>query len=185
MKKINYRQKLLIAFVLVIILAGAWFVMIYAPQKQKVANLDSEIGKLKRQIRTSGNTVTSLPRLQKRIETMNVEFDSLAVLIPTKDSIAIITDEIVSLCLKNNLKMDHIQPSLDALLVSNDYFVKVPIEIQVMGSFLDIGHFVDDLIVLPFNYYQTDFNIERNADELELTIGIESYIYVINPKGKI
>lgn len=183
--KINYRQKLLIVFVAILSLVAAWLFFFYYPQKQATADLDSKINKLTQQIRRDGNTITTLPALQKQVEAFNVEFDSLATLIPTKDSIAVITEAIVGLCQENNLTVEYIQPSLDALLVTDDYFVKVPIDIRIRGSYLNLGHFVEDLNKLTFNYYQTDFTLERLPEELDLMINIESYIYVINPKGRI
>lgn len=183
--KINYRQKLLIVFVAILGLVVAWLFFFYYPQKKATADLDRQISKLTQQISRDNITITTLPALQKQVEAFNVEFDSLATLIPTKDSIAVITEAIVDLCQANNLTVEYIQPSLDALLATDDYFVKVPIDIRIRGTFLNLGHFVEDLNKLTFNYYQTDFTLERLPEELDLLINIESYIYVINPKGRI
>ncbi len=183
--KISYRQKILLVFAGVIGLVAVWLLFFYLPQKQAIAELDKEIVNLDQQIRRDGNTIARLPILQKEVETMILDFDSLAVLIPTKDSISAITNAIVEVCQNNNLSVEFIQPSLDALLATDDYFIKVPIDIQVRGTFLDLGHFVEQIPELSFNYYQTDFIFERIAEEVDLMINIVSYIYVINPKGSI
>ncbi len=183
--KINQRQKLLISFGVALLLLILWYMFILMPQRKSIADTGKKINEINLKIRKSGNTVSNLPKIKERLTAMDTEFDSLVTLLPTKDSIAIITDAIVNLCAMHNLTVEEIEPSLDALLGTSDYFVEVPIGIKLKGSFLNLGRFTEDLKSLPFYYYQSEYDFERRPEELDLTIKIDSYIYVINPKGKI
>lgn len=182
---INQRQKILIGFGLFAVLAILWYTFILIPQKKSVNEANVRINELNLKIKQSGSTVSNLPKIKERLAAMDAEFDSLTTLLPTKDSIATITGAIVDLCKIHNLEVEHIEPSLDALLDATDYFVEVPIDIQVRGSYLDLGKFTEELKSLPFYYYQTIYEFERRPDDFDLEIKILSYIYVINPKGKI
>ncbi len=183
--KVNPRQIILIGFAAIISGLVAWYFFMYQGQLDKIKQVQAEISRLNGQLSRGKMSINNLPKLKSSVNELVMEFDSLSMKLPTKDQVSAMTNDIVEAALAQDLTIDKIQPSIDAMLKSPDYFVKVPIEIVLSGSFLKFGAFLESLYQLPFKIYVTDLSLKRKADAMSISAELNAYFYVINPGGKI
>lgn len=152
--------------------------------KTDIQQTHQKISQLKQQISQSNNTVSNLPTVKKELVELQSEYDSLSTTIPTKDFISTMTNRLVDLGKAQELDILSIQPDLDALLESNDYFVKVPIAIELEGTYTRVGNFIESLDTLSFNFQVSEMVVEREEKKPLLTVNLSSYVYVVNPNGQ-
>ncbi|RMF09548.1 MAG: hypothetical protein D6762_03350 [Candidatus Neomarinimicrobiota bacterium] len=183
--KINARQILAISFLVVIGGIVAWYLFMYQAQLESIQRVQAEINKLNGQLNQGNMSISQLPQLKNSVNELVAEFDSLSTMLPVKDSVSVMTAQIVRTALSNDLAIDEITPSLDAILKSPDYFVKVPITMKITGPFLQFGAFLEDVKFLPFHFYITNLVLKRTSEFAQIQADLEAYFYVINPGGKI
>ncbi|MFQ6614502.1 MAG: type 4a pilus biogenesis protein PilO [Fidelibacterota bacterium] len=183
--KVNARQVLALGFLALIAGVVAWYFFMYQAQVNKIKSVQAEISKLNRQLNRSNVSINSLPDLKNSVSSMVEEFDSLSIKLPTKDQVSTMVSEIVKAALTEDLTIDKITPAIQAMLESPDYFVKVPIEIEINGSYLNFGRFMEALYQLPFHIYVSNLALNRGDDHLSIIAKMDAYFYVINPGGKI
>ncbi|MCK5331087.1 MAG: type 4a pilus biogenesis protein PilO [Candidatus Marinimicrobia bacterium] len=188
--KLSYRQKLLIAFIIVTIILILWYIFILKPQQRYISDTRKEITKISKEITLAKSSVGNVDAIRKDNQNIQTELDSLLLSIPKREQISSITNLIVSTGRKNELDVINIQPSLDALLKSKDYLIKVPIEITLKGKYLNFGQFITDIQNLSSKLYIQNISIDadqddKDGDRSQLQIQISSYVFVINEKQAV
>ncbi|NOZ75905.1 MAG: type 4a pilus biogenesis protein PilO [FCB group bacterium] len=183
--KVNARQILALGFLAVIASIVAWYFFMYQAQVNKIYTIQTEISQLNGQLSRSNVSINSLPSLKASVSSMVEEFDSLSMKLPTKDQVSTMVNDIVEAALTRDLTIDKISPAIQAMLESPNYFVKVPIEIEINGSYLNFGMFIESLYQLPFHIYISNLSLNRSDDHVTVIAKMSAYFYVINPGGKI
>ncbi len=183
MAKISYRQKIALGMLGLAVVAALWYTFFYQAQKVNIAHAKAEIEKLQTQVSDANFSVTDLYATELVVEKMELEIDSLLTIIPSKERISYMTNSILVLGDSSSLVIGKIQPDLGALLQSDEYIVKVPVDIQASGTYLQFGHFVESLDQLPFRLYIGNVTMENAQDPGKLHIRLDSHVYVINTKA--
>ncbi|SVA83748.1 uncharacterized protein METZ01_LOCUS136602 [marine metagenome] len=130
------------------------------------------------------------PLIEKEWTELKEELTTLINKIPTDSQFDNVTKMLYSLMEKNKLAIDNFNPSL-APLDEKQIIVpetqetltveKYPIDVELRGSFIDFGNFLDQLSFT--NYYLTISNIQISQNpynEGEQKISFISYIYTKN-----
>ncbi len=134
---------LLILFAAVVF-GGYWFLI-----KDQYAQFDriaAEEGVLKEQYESRAYKVANLDAFRNQMQEMQKSFGALLKQLPAKTEVPGLLEDITNTALGSGLEIKSIQlrPEL-----SKEFYVELPIEIEVSGTYHDIASFVSGVTSLP------------------------------------
>ena len=162
------------AFLFAVILAAGWWFVI----KGKQAQLQSEVAKeatLKTQFESKAFQVANLPALRQQMVDMEAQFGALLRQLPSDTEVPGPLEDITSTGIGAGLEFDSInlQPE-----IQREYYIELPIQISVRGSYHELGGFVSGVAGLPRIVTLHDFQIQPvGGDQLDMNILAKTYRY--------
>ena len=178
----------IIAFVL--LSCGGWYFMYFSELNKSLDKMNTSYNQLKNEKNKYSQIQTKFPAIEKEWKELKDDLSSLIQKIPTDAQFDNVTKMLFSLLEKNKLAVDNFNPSLaplDEKQILNPetqetiLVEKYPIDVELRGSFIDFGNFLDQLAYS--NYYLTISNIQISQNpylEGEQKISFISYIYTKN-----
>lgn len=154
-------------------LGGWWFVV-----KDKQTQLEVETARevtLKQQFEAKAFQVANLPQLRQQMSDMEAQFGALLRQLPSDTEVPGLLEDITSTGIGAGLEFDSInlQPE-----VQREYYVELPIQIKVRGSYHELGNFVSGVAGLPRIVTLHDFTIQPvSGDQLDMSILARTYRY--------
>lgn len=152
---------------------GWWFVI-----KDKQGQLEREIAReatLKQQFEAKAFQVANLAQLREQMSDMEAQFGALLRQLPSDTEVPGLLEDITSTGIGAGLEFDSInlQPE-----VQREYYVELPIQIKVRGSYHELGTFVSGVAGLPRIVTLHDFTIQPvSGDQLDMSILARTYRY--------
>lgn len=131
--------------------------------------------KLKRDYESKAFKAANLDTYRKQMEDMDKSFGALVKQLPKDTEVPGLLEDITHTGLGSGLEINSIelQPENSA-----EFYVELPIEIQVKGGFHDFGSFVSGVASLPRIVTLHDFAIEpTDSGLLNMTITAKTYRY--------
>ena len=178
----------IIAFVL--LSCAGWYFMYFSELNNSLENISNSYNQLKSEKSKYSQIKNKFPLIEKEWTELKEDLTALINKIPTDSQFDNVTKMLFSLIEKNKLAIDNFNPSL-APLDEKQIIVpetqetltveKYPIDVELRGSFIDFGNFLDQLSFT--NYYLTIGNIQISQNpynEGEQKISFISYIYTKN-----
>lgn len=162
------------AFLFAVILAAGWWFVI----KGKQAQLQTEVAKeatLKTQFESKAFQVANLPALRQQMVDMEAQFGALLRQLPSDTEVPGLLEDITSTGTGAGLEFDSInlQPE-----IQREYYIELPIQISVRGSYHELGGFVSGVAGLPRIVTLHDFQIQPvGGDQLDMNILAKTYRY--------
>lgn len=162
------------AFLFAVILAAGWWFVI----KGKQAQLQTEVAKeatLKTQFESKAFQVANLPALRQQMVDMEAQFGALLRQLPSDTEVPGLLEDITSTGIGAGLEFDSInlQPE-----IQREYYIELPIQISVRGSYHELGSFVSGVAGLPRIVTLHDFQIQPvGGDQLDMNILAKTYRY--------
>lgn len=167
-----------------------WYFMYFSELNNSLENISDSYNQLKSEKSKYSQIKNKFPLIEKEWTELKEELTTLINKIPTDSQFDNVTKMLYSLMEKNKLAIDNFNPSL-APLDEKQIIVpetqetltveKYPIDVELRGSFIDFGNFLDQLSFT--NYYLTISNIQISQNpynEGEQKISFISYIYTKN-----
>lgn len=146
--------------------------------EQQEAGFRNELQKLQQQ-------VVSLPAYIEQMEQVEVQFRELIKRLPQGLKVSKLVDDISKLGLASGLKFKLIKPLSP---IKRDFYRELPIQMQLIGQYSQIGQFVSDLAAMERIITIEDYNIGfpvvaagKQAPQngvLALNMGIKAYQYI-------
>jgi type IV pilus assembly protein PilO len=171
---------MLIVFALIV--AGFYWFLI----KDQYSTLEKEEGKesqLKQQYESKAFQVANLDEYREQMREMEETFGALLKQLPADTEVPGLLEDITNTGLGTGLVINSIalQPE-----VSKEFYVELPINISVSGSYHDMASFVSGVASLPRIVTLHDFDIApvgKGPDELDrgLSMKISAKTYRYNP----
>ena len=178
----------IIAFV--ILSCAGWYFMYFSELNNSLENMNASYNQLKSEKNKYSQIKNKFPTIEKEWTSLKEELTTLINKIPTDAQFDNVTKMLFSLMEQNKLTIDNFNPSL-APLDEKQIIVpetketliveKYPIDVELRGSFIDFGNFLDQLAFT--NYYLTISNIQISQNPIaegEQKISFISYIYTKN-----
>ena len=162
------------AFLFAVILAAGWWFVI----KGKQVQLQTEVAKeatLKTQFESKAFQVANLPALRQQMVDMEAQFGALLRQLPSDTEVPGLLEDITSTGIGAGLEFDSInlQPE-----IQREYYIELPIQISVRGSYHELGGFVSGVAGLPRIVTLHDFQIQPvGGDQLDMNILAKTYRY--------
>ena len=174
----------------VLLSCAGWYFMYFSELNNSLENISNSYNQLKSEKSKYSQIKNKFPLIEKEWTELKEDLTALINKIPTDSQFDNVTKMLFSLIEKNKLAIDNFNPSLapldekqitvpetqETLIVE-----KYPIDVELRGSFIDFGNFLDQLSFT--NYYLTIGNIQISQNpynEGEQKISFISYIYTKN-----
>ena len=169
---------------------AGWYFMYFSELNNSLETISNSYNQLKSEKSKYSQIKNKFPLIEKEWTELKEYLTTLINKIPTDSQFDNVTKMLFSLIEKNKLAIDNFNPSLapldekqitvpetqETLIVE-----KYPIDVELRGSFIDFGNFLDQLSFT--NYYLTISNIQISQNpynEGEQKISFISYIYTKN-----
>ena len=175
---------------LVLLSCAGWYFMYFSDLNNSLGNMSNSYNQLKSEKSKYTQIKNKFPSIEKEWTDLKEELTTLINKIPTDGQFDNVTKMLFSLMEDNKLVIDNFNPSLAPLdekqvIVPETQEIliveKYPIDVELRGSFIDFGNFLDQLSFT--NYYLTISNIQisqNTYNEGEQKISFISYIYTKN-----
>ena len=179
----------------VVLSCGGWYFMYFSELNKSLEEMNNKYSRLQNEKNKYSQIKNKFPTIEKEWQGLKKELTSLINKIPKDSQYDNVTKMLFSLLEKNRLAVDNFNPSLAPLdekqIISPEtqeiiFVEKYPIDVELRGSFIDFGNFLDQLAYS--NYYLTIGNIQISQNQYsegEQKISFISYIYTKNSNNDI
>lgn len=129
---------------------------------------------LKKDYETKAFQAANLDAYRKQMEEMEQSFGSLVSQLPSDTEVPGLLEDITNKGTENGLEIQSIQLNDEVI---EEFYVELPIQIAVLGSYHDLGAFVSGISGLPRIVTLHDFSIRKNEKNLNMNITAKTYRY--------
>ena len=165
-----------------LILGGGYWFMI-KDQYAALDRVEAEEATLKQQYEAKAFQVANLEAYRQQMEEMEESFGALLKQLPKDTEVPGLLEDITNTGLGTGLAINSIALKPE---VTREFYVELPIDISVRGTYHDLASFVSGVAALPRIVTLHDFNIKPNgkSDAGELVMAISAKTYRYNPDQK-
>ena len=135
---------------------------------------------LRAELEGKANTASSLTAYRAQVQEAKEAFADLVRQLPSDTEVPGLLEDITYIGLGAGLVIDavNLQPE-----VTHEFFVELPMKMQVRGDYHDMGTFVSGVASLPRIVTLHDFSISDSRAQDELVMEIEARTYRYNHRG--
>lgn len=168
--------KIVFYFIVLVALSAAGY---HFYIKDLQANLDQEIRKepdLKQQYQSKAFQVANLAALKQQMADVEETFSELLKQLPTDTEVPGLLEDITEIGQNSGLNFDVISLAPEKKV---KFYIELPINIQVKGSYHQLGEFISGMAALPRIVTVHDFSIKpiSNAGDLSMSLSARTYRY--------
>ena len=138
--KLPLAQKIIILIVINIVLLGLFYYMFYKSKLEESSILQEELTKLQAKHAEQKKVIADLPKWRKENEELKVKFKELLKLLPNTKEIPSLLTNISYLAQDCGLEILLFQPQKE---VVRGFYADIPVDMQVLGDYHNIGYFFD------------------------------------------
>jgi len=138
--KIRKSLRITILVVTVLILAGAFFFLVFKPKTQEIQTLRTDIANLESRIQTARIRAKKLKKLEEKERQVEAQFREALQLLPNEKEIPSLLRGITQLGSDSNLEFRLFQPKRER---PEEFYYKLPVAVEVSGSYHDVAVFFD------------------------------------------
>ena len=140
-------QQRLLGIILPIALLALFYFYLHRPRSSELAELEERISDMEAQNEVARSRTMNLDGLREDLVLAERRFAALERLVPTGEEISEIYEAIAFESEALNLDMRNVVP-IEAAADSGSYFMRQNWEMEVEGSYHDVGRFLADLQLL-------------------------------------
>jgi len=138
--KLPLAQKVIILIAVNIILIGLFYYVFYKNKLEESSTLQEKLNKLQAKHAEQKKVLANLPKFRKENEELKVKFKELLKLLPNTKEIPTLLTNISNLAQDCGLEILLFQPKAE---IVKGFYADIPVEMQVLGDYHNIGHFFD------------------------------------------
>ncbi|GLS90652.1 pilus biosynthesis protein PilO [Psychromonas marina] len=158
------------------IFAGAFYYYVTIPQIEQLKSVEVKEQKLKDEFKVKAALSSNLEAYQAQLVEINVIFEGLINKLPNRKEIASLLDDISFIGSDNGLQIKSI--NWGAKKDTGELSVEVPISIQVVGTYDQLGDFAADIAALPRIVILDNLRLSKGkGDQLTLNVIAKTYRY--------
>lgn len=161
-KKLPTKQKAYILIGMLALIAGLYWYLVYNPKSTELARLTADFEKLQSELTESRAIAADLPKFKEEVARLNEELKKALLELPDKKEIPTLLTNISNLGTESGLEFMRFKPLNE---VPSGFYAKVPVEINVKGTFFEVANFFDKVGKLPRIVNITDVNIGNAKEE--------------------
>lgn len=162
---------LVVVFILCL-LAGYFFLI--AEKKEALTFVENKELELKKTYENRAFKAANLEKYRQQMIEMEQSFEAMLSQLPTDTEVPGLLEDITERGVINGLDIKSIKLQPERKL---EYYVELPIAIEVVGSYHDLASFVSGIASLPRIVTLHDFVIKKNGSQLKMNITAKTYRY--------
>ncbi|EJL6632205.1 type 4a pilus biogenesis protein PilO [Vibrio cholerae] len=163
----------ILLIMLLIQCAGYWFYLM--PKQDEIALLKQEEETVKATLRIKANKVAVLPQIQAQLDELKERYDFLLRQLPVQKELASMLASVNQLGLDSSLTFTRIDWGERE---SQEFLYRLPLNIELTGSYHDIGDFSQAIAKLPRIINFDDVDWQRVSQESStLHFRVRAYTY--------
>ena len=159
-------QKIIILIVINIVLLGLFYYMFYKSKLEESSILQEELTKLQAKHAEQKKVIANLPKWRKENEELKVKFKELLKLLPNTKEIPSLLTNISYLAQDCGLEILLFQPQNE---VVRGFYADIPVDMQVLGDYHNIGYFFDKVSKLKRIVNIADLKISTDKKKQSAT----------------
>lgn len=163
-------------FVFVGVVIAGYFYNI-SDMRTQLTQVESKELELKKEFEDKAFKAANLDALRKQMVEMEQSFGALVSQLPTDTEVPGLLEDITNKGLESGLEIKSIKLQPEQ---AKEFYVELPINIEVTGSYHDFGTFVSGIAALPRIVTLHDFKISsdpKNQGVLSMSIAAKTYRY--------
>jgi type IV pilus assembly protein PilO len=158
-----------------VIFAGAFYYYVTIPQLEQLKAVEVKEQKLKQQFTTKAALSSNLEAYKAQLVEINIIFDGLVNKLPSRKEIASLLDDISFIGGDNGLQIKSINWGAKK---DGELSIEVPLSIQVIGTYEQLGDFAADIAALPRIVILDNLRLSKGkGDQLTLNVIAKTYRY--------
>jgi len=173
-----FGRGILFTLAFIVVIVGAYFLLIKDKQlvlQQKITQESS----LRQSFETKAHEAANLDALRQQMREMEKSFDAIVAQLPEKIEVPGLLEDIDSRVVDSKLEINSIDPQD---LISKEFYIELPIQIEVVGGYHEFGSFVSGIAGMSRIVTLHDFTINTasnggNVDRLTMSITAKTYKY--------
>jgi type IV pilus assembly protein PilO len=138
--KLRMIHRVLIFAGTIVLIVGLYIWLVYIPKTGEIKTIKSELDGLERNIRIAKVRAKNLKRLEADLAKAQGDLKVAIKLLPTTSEIPSLLKNITKLGNDSNLEFLLFRPEKQ---VSKEFYVEIPVSIEVLGSYHDVAIFFD------------------------------------------
>lgn len=138
--KIPILQKVLGFVGVCIVICAAFYFTAYSPLLKQYQAKNGELQTLYQDLNEKKKLVADLAQYKRDVERLNQELQKALKLLPNRTEIPSLLQKISSLASKSGLDIYRFQPAPE---IPQDFYAKVPVSLELEGTFGDVTNFFD------------------------------------------
>jgi len=138
--KLRMIHRILIFAGTVVLIVGLYIWLVYIPKTGEIKTIKSELDRLETNIRIARVRANNLKRLEADLAKAQGNLKVAIKLLPTTSEIPSLLKNITKLGNDSNLEFLLFSPEKQ---VSKEFYVEIPVSIEVLGSYHDVAIFFD------------------------------------------
>lgn len=160
----------------VAVVVGGYFYNI-SDMRDQLAQVEKKEVSLKKEFEDKAFKAANLEALRKQMVEMEQSFGALVSQLPTDTEVPGLLEDITNKGVESGLEIKSIKLQPE---VSKEFYIELPINIEVSGNYHDFGTFVGGIAALPRIVTLHDFKISadpKTQGVLLMTIAAKTYRY--------
>ena len=174
--------RVIAGLLLFIIVLGLGYNFHLKDMQSMLEQYQSEEVTLKQQFSTKAFQAANLEAYKEQMEEMEVSFGALLRQLPSDTEVPGLLEDITRTGLGSGLEFEEIKLQPE---VAQQFYIELPIQIKVSGSYHDLATFVSGVASLPRIVTLHDFQLVRASEDssTRLSMQIMAKTYRYNDKG--
>lgn len=144
--KLPTSRKIVILVLLIAVVAGLFFYLIYWPNLEVLKKKKAEVEVLERQVRELRMVAANMKRFQAEAAKLREELQVAITQLPTSKEIPSLLSNISQLGKDSGLEFLLFKPVGE---INKDFYAEIPVEIRVKGAYNNVAIFFDKVGKLP------------------------------------
>lgn len=158
-----------------VLLSGAFFYYVTTPQLEILESVKKKEISLKSEFKIKAALSANLEAYRAQMVEINIILEGLISKLPSKKEVASLLDDISFIGANNGLQFKSINWGV---MKSGELSVEVPISIQVVGSYQELGKFAADVAALPRIVILDNLRLSKGkGGSLTLNVVAKTYRY--------
>jgi len=181
--KLSLGGQLGVSAVLAAIICGAFWYFWYSPALEEESRKTAQLEALQREIRALEVTANKLQEFQREVQLLEAQLETLKRILPPEKETPDLMRRVQSLASQSRLNIKTFTPAAE---VMRDFYKEVPINVDVEGTYHDLGQFFDRVSRLARLVNMTNVKVKAQTNQTgSNTIAASgvatTYVYVDKP----
>lgn len=169
--------KFIVVLIIVGVIVGGGYWFFIKDQFAQLERVERQEAELRQEYERKAYQVANLEVFKQQMAEMEETFGALVRQLPSDTEVPGLLEDITNTALGSGLSLQEIQLQNEQ---KRDFYIELPINIQVSGSYHELASFVSSVAGLPRIVTLHDFTItpkSGNSDELDMQVVARTYRY--------